>query len=337
MLRDATAYTFINDVLIPWDIPYSYNKSDGEIELYGTRVLLRSADNPDRLRGPNLSWAWLDEAAQMRAAVWDIVIGRLRLGKPKAWVTTTPAGFNWVYQKFVEKGDPNYYMVQARTAENKYLPTEYVQSLVDSYSGEFARQELEGDFVAFEGLVYDEFRRDTHVIEPFSIPESWRRVRAVDYGYTNPFVCLWGAIDEDGRLYIYDEHYQAKTLLRVHADAIRQRQGNFEFTVADHDAQDNAEMWSLGIETQRAKKDVTPGISRVKARLRVQGDGKPRLFLCSNCTNLIKEIQGYRWQEAKDGANVKEEPVKDNDHAMDALRYMVIQLDGGAEPRISII
>lgn len=326
MLRDATAYTLLNDVLIPWGIPYSYNKSDAEIEVYNTRILLRSADKPDRLRGPNLAWAWLDEAAMMRASVWDIILGRLRMGPPIAWITTTPAGYNWVYRSFVERGDDNYHMVQARTFDNKYLPGEYIESLQAAYTGEFAKQELEGEFTYFEGLVYSEYRGSVHSPD-FQPAKGWRLVRAIDHGFTNPFVCLFGAIDEDDRLYIYDEYYQAKRLIKDHVVEINKREGNFAWTVADHDAQDNAELRENGIVTQNARKAVIEGIQRVKARLVVQKDDRPRLFIHPRCKNLIRELQSYRWAETKEGVNEKEEPVKENDHAMDALRYMVMAID----------
>ena len=80
------------------------------------------------------------------------------------------------------------------------------------YSDEFAKQEIYGDFIAFEGLVYKEFSRVVHVIDSFEIPEHWRRVRGIDFGFKNPFVCLFCALDEDNRLYIYDEHYYREKL-----------------------------------------------------------------------------------------------------------------------------
>lgn len=325
MLRDVTQRTFF-EILDNANLAYSFNKTDGVCEYNGATILFRSAEHPDRLRGPNLSWAYLDEAAQMRAGVWDVIIGRLRVGAPKAWITTTPSGFNWVYRAFVESDNPSCLMVQAKTAENTYLPDEYITDLEAAYTGEFARQELDGEFTLFEGLVYSEFRFNLHVVD-FDIRPGWTLIRAVDYGYTNPFVCLFGATDEDGRLYIYDEHYQDKRLISYHADRIKEREGQFSWTVADHDAQDNAEMREQGIVTINAKKDVTAGIRKVKARLAVQGDGRARLVIHPRCKNLLKEIQSYRWYESRTGANEKEEPVKENDHAMDALRYMVMQLE----------
>jgi len=326
MLRDVTQKTFF-DILNQAGISYLFNKSEEIAFVHGAKILFRSADAPERLRGINLNWAYLDEAALMREEVWKIILGRLRIGKPSAWITTTPAGFNWVYKYWVEQGDENYQIVHASTRENKYLPPEYLQDLEANYTAEFAMQEIEGDFVAFEGLVYSEFLRTVHMVKPFKFPDHWQRIRGIDYGYTNPFVCLWGALDEDKRLYIYDEHYKSKTLIKDHAADIKARDGKYAFTVADWDAQDNAEMHEEGIYTQNAQKDVMIGIQKVKARLAKQADGRPRLFIFENCVNTLKEIGMYRWNQSKEGRNEKEEPVKEADHAMDALRYMVMEID----------
>lgn len=327
MLRDATQHTFF-EILDESGIPYEFNKGDQEAILFGNRVLFRSADHPERLRGTNLTWCWLDEGAMMRAATFDIVLGRLRVGDRTAFTTTTPAGFNWVYDLSL-RGSDEYEFIRARTQDNRYLPQDYIDDLEAAYTGEFAAQELEGRFVAFEGLIYSEFREQVHIRE--SDPSGYR-VSAIDFGYTNPFVVLWGSVDEDGRLHIYDEHYLRRELIEHHAEQIKAR-GDCQWYVADHDAQDVAELRKLDIMTTPARKSVLSGIQKVMSRLIVQPDGRPRLTVHPRCVNLLKEIGTYRWKER----STKEEPVKENDHAMDALRYMVMQLDGGTEPRVSVL
>jgi PBSX family phage terminase large subunit len=327
MLRDATQHTFF-ELLDKAGIGYEFHKADQEARVFGHRVLFRTAEHPDRLRGPNMNWAWLDEAAMMRPATWDIVLGRLRMGSPSAWVTTTPAGFNWVHDKWTSD-DEKYQLINASTADNTHLPDEYLADLEASYSGEFAQQELHGQFVAFEGLVYSEFRRGVHTFTG-EVPAG-DECRAIDFGYTNPFVCIFGRVDNDGRLWIYDEYYQRRELIEHHAEQIKAK-GEYEWAVADHDAQDAAQLRHNGVMTFPAKKDVLLGISKVKSRLIVQGDGKPRLFIHERCINLLKELGMYRWKEN----TTKEEPVKENDHTMDALRYMVMRLEVG-EPKVMIL
>ncbi len=213
--------------------------------------------------------------------------------------------------------------------DNPFLPPDYIEGLkANTPPGMWYDRAIKGLWVAAEGLVYELFDRNIHIAEPFTPPEQWQRIRSIDFGYTNPFVCLWGTVDYDGRLYIYDEHYQAQTLIRDHAAAIHKR-GSVEWTVADHDAQERAELNAEQIRTTAATKDVSLGLQRVAERLVVLPDGYPRLFVSGNCVNLLREFGQYVWEPMKDGKPVKEEPHKEHDHSMDALRYMVMALDKG--------
>jgi len=180
--------------------------------------------------------------------------------------------------------------------------------------------------------------RGACVIDPFEIPTSWPRVRGIDWGFVNPFVCLWGALDPDGRLYIYDEYYKTNTLIRDHAKELYKRanykdeQGRIQkrkylWTIADHDAQDNAELRAYGIQTKPAQKDVLIGIQKVAERLIVRLDKRPRISIFRTCPNLRREMGNYRWLEQRDGKPTKEEPLKIDDHGPDVVRYIVMQLD----------
>ena len=336
MLRDATQKTFL-DLCERFHVPVTFWRGEERAKIGKVNIYFRSADYPDRLRGPNLGWGWIDEAALTTERTWQVLLGRLRVGSPRAWITTTPAGFNWVWKYFVSERRPNYELVTSSTRENTFLPPGYLEDLQANYTAEFARQEIDGAFVAFEGLVYSEFRPDLHVVKPFEIPDDWQRVRAVDFGFTNPFVCLWGAVDPDGRIYVYDEHYRRRELIKDHAAAILRRTDPIAWTVADHDAQDAAELASCGVHTVPAQKTVLVGIQKVKARLAVQPDGRPRLFFIDSVVNTLKELGMYRWADQQAGKNEKEEPVKEADHAMDALRYLCMQIDNSPMPRLTYL
>lgn len=114
MLRDATLRTFM-DLAQRGGIVKTWHKAEMTAELIdGKVVMFRSADNPDRLRGPNLGWFYPDEAALMDQDVWLIMIGRLRESPGRAWVTTTPRGFNWLYDTFTHgiRQDPAFLLPQ---------------------------------------------------------------------------------------------------------------------------------------------------------------------------------------------------------------------------------
>jgi len=120
MMRDVTLRTFL-ELLERGGLRYDYNKSEYSVVFNGAQVLFRSADAPERLRGVNLNWAYLDEALRCTMKLWRIILGRLRQGdKPCAWITTTPKGRNWVWHYWVEKEDPDYKIVHARTVDNTF-------------------------------------------------------------------------------------------------------------------------------------------------------------------------------------------------------------------------
>jgi hypothetical protein len=146
MLRDATLRTFL-DMSREAGILGTFHKSEYRAELInGTTILFRSADDPERLRGPNLGWFWPDEAALMDVLTWKIMLGRLRLAPGKGWITTTPRGKNWLHREFTTGGN-DYRIVKASSKTNFHLPAEFVGSLERSYSDLFRRQEVEGEFV----------------------------------------------------------------------------------------------------------------------------------------------------------------------------------------------
>lgn len=189
---------------------------------------------------------------------------------------------------------------------------------------------LEGLWVGVEGMVYEGWDRNVHLVDRFEIPRDWRRIRVCDFGYVNPFVCQWWAIDGDLRMYLYRELYMSQRTVATHAAMIKKLSAGeaYEATIADHDAEDRATLRENGIETIPADKRVTVGIEKVQERLVIQGNGKPRLFILRDSlvekdvslevkfkpTNTADEFPAYAWQQAADGKPAKEEPVKVDDH-----------------------
>jgi len=211
MLETSTRRTFFE--VLPPELVRSYNKSSNLLILKnGSEVYFRSATDPDSLRGPNLAWVWLDEGQKVSGYTWQVLLGRLRgSSTPSILLTCTPAGHNWVYATFgkYDPDAPQRLVVKVKTRDNIHLPPEYIQSLEDTYVGDFALQELEGEFVAFSGLVYREFRADLHVVKPPR--QEWSKIIAgVDFGYTNPTSIIVIGVDYDGRLLVLDECYERR-------------------------------------------------------------------------------------------------------------------------------
>lgn len=120
----------------------------------GSEIFFRSGDDPDRMRGLNLSWFGLDEACYMDGAIWPISTATLREGgrAGKAWVTTTPKGYDWVYKVFVSNATDDHLMVQSHTNDNIFLAKEFRQDVIREHgAGWFAQQEISGAFVEAGG------------------------------------------------------------------------------------------------------------------------------------------------------------------------------------------
>lgn len=286
---------------------------------------------------------WAEEANALAEDDHNELLARLR-GTASHWrqiiYSTNPdSPSHWIKKRLMDGGEATVHYSKA--ADNPHNPADYL-SILASLTGVLGDRLARGMWVQAEGVVYDNFRDDLHVIEPFPIPKDWRRMRGVDFGFTNPFVTLWAALDHDDRMYIYREIYHTKRIVEKHAEQINLLStGEYiEQTVADHDAEDRATLWAHGIVTIGAKKAVETGIQAVRARLEPAGDGKPRLFIFRGCLvemdesiptgmphSTLDEFTTYAWPKGQDGKPIKEHPVKVGDHGLDTLRYMVMAVD----------
>ncbi len=345
MLRDTTERTFF--ALLPRAAIASFNRNEQHLRLVnGAEILFRSLDAPDRVRGLNLSWFWLDEAPLCGYYAWQILKGRLRQSgvAPCAWATGTPHGKDGYYRDFEARPQPGHALYRASTHENaSNLPPGYVESL--GYEGAFAEQEILGLFTAFEGLVYrfesDLVQPDTHVR---AAPEGKRFAQViggVDWGYTNPAVALVFGLDGDGRAWQLAEFYQRRAGLEEDLlPAILAFTRTYGVTTwyCGPDEPEHIEKLArvldgamLDARARPADNRITPGIQTLTRLLAMRGDGTRGLYVDPACVNTIAEFGSYQYATKEASVrNADEKPVKQNDHAMDAARYALHTLLGRA-------
>jgi len=136
----------------------SIDRSAMEIRLLGGRtVLLRSATHPDRLRGLNLDWVWIDEACFVSEDVFKVAIGRLRQSPNRWWLTTSPLRPSWVYDMFIAETAPlagSVNVIHAKTDENPFISADYAEFLRRAYVGAWAERELDALWVDVRGQVF---------------------------------------------------------------------------------------------------------------------------------------------------------------------------------------
>lgn len=334
MLDDVTMVTFFQ--LLPKDLIQEYRKGDKVLLLRnGSKVYFRSADQPEKLRGLNLSWFWIDEAALVSEMTWKIMLGRIRSSKfpNKGWITTTPKGFTWIYRRFLEKKNKDYGMVQCSSRDNPFLPPDFIESLQEEYVGVFAKQEIEGEFVGFEGVVFPSFKRGVHVMD-CKKKEFQSMIYGIDWGYTNSAVVLAIGLDSDNRMHVVEEFYEKGILIEGHAEAVVSLQKKYGegVCVADPSEPEHIRVFrNNNLTVIEANNKILPGITKVASQLEIQKDDRPRLFVDPSCVNTIMEFENYRYPESKEEKPVQENPLKIHDHAMDALRYVAMHLDKGPE------
>jgi len=173
MLRDATAADLIT-VLRGADLEFEWNRSESYVVMKdtGSKILLRSVDEFERLRGTNLAWFGLDELTYTVEDAWLRLEGRLR--DPKATLLCgfgvwTPKGYDWVYRRFMKNTVAGYDLIQADPFENRYIldaVPDYYERLKSSYDPEFYQQEALGAYLnRHAGLVYTSFQRGRNVKE----------------------------------------------------------------------------------------------------------------------------------------------------------------------------
>jgi hypothetical protein len=170
MLRDATLATLFS-ILEANNLPFEHNKSENVLTMLetGSKILLRSVDEYERLRGTNLAWFGIDELSYTAPEAWLRLEGRLR--DPLAtqlcgFAVWTPKGHDWVYQKFLT-GSPAYTVIVARAFENRHILDkipDFYERLKSSYGEGFYKQEVLGEYLASNSnRVYDAFVLETHV------------------------------------------------------------------------------------------------------------------------------------------------------------------------------
>jgi len=333
-----------NDIVIKSKIEPIRRQMSGPILLefpWGSSIEGKSAEHPESLLGEGLDWLIFDECAICKKRVWEQYL-RPTLTDREGWALfiTTPHGYNWVYDLWKRGKDPDYpewESFKSPSWENPHLSREDIAEARRTMSEAAFLQEYGADFTLSSGQVYREFSAAIHVVAENELKRmlhpKWPKYRSIDFGYENPFVCLYIAVDPEDRVIIYDEYYKRHRTVEEHAKYLNNRSdasgtsgssGTYEYTTCDPSgASARATLLENGIPTVAVRSNVLQGLEAVRQLLKVRADGKPGLYISSRCVDTIKEFNLYSYPEAYTVAN-GEEPVKDYDHAMDAVRYFIV-------------
>jgi hypothetical protein len=280
-------------------------------------------DDPESAEGPNVDWIWSDETRLVRhtETAWQVWMRRLRGSQPGKypiglWLTTTPdAPGSFIHRKFE---DPKTRLEDSKVYrwsldDNNLLTEEYKNGVKSSHSGGLYKRFVLGLFAAVAAGSFN-FDYSKHVIS--ETPEPKFVKYGVDFGWTNPSAIVAVGFDNDMRAYVLDEFYQRQVrvedLIRE-AQQLQKQYGKGTFVCDKAEPRTIQEMQRAGLNVQAYKGKRDESIREVGGRLEDAGDTKPRLFVHRGCVNLISELQTFNADK------------KENDHAVDALRYAVTQ------------
>ena len=243
--------------------------------------------------------------------------------------------------------------IPAKLADNPHVNPEYAADLAGLADPALRAALLDGSWDSFAGQYFPEWRHDRHVVAPFALPPSWRRRAGIDWGYANPWCVLWAAEDEDGRLWVYREVYEKRVGETDQARRILEREGALGRLDAPLDGDvvrfADPAMWAArgepstiaetyqreGVALVPADNQRVPGWQRLHSYLadapacrlhRAEGwPVCPRLHVFSTCQNLVRTLP----DQVHDEHRPEDLDSDGEDHAADALRYLVMGVAGG--------
>lgn len=287
----------------------------------------KTADRPDSLLGDAVDRVIYSEAAQLPRAIHErYVAPTLITRQGTAIIATTPeSGAEWVYELWqlgAEGRMPEVESFNWDISANPAYPREEFEKAKRLYGEDSPvfREQYLGQWVFYTGLVYSSFQADLHIIEPFDIPASWPRIRGIDFGHRDPFVCLWVAVGPSQELYFYREyHCRTGAPMKHHAAVIKEKSigENITFTVADSEsAQSIDDLCQEGIPTSAADKKRDAGRLRVLEYMMPTEDGPcpwsvrdmpagtyrnkwPRMYFFGTMKETLREMKFYRWKEGR--------------------------------------
>jgi phage terminase large subunit-like protein len=307
----------------------------------------------DKFAGTSRHFIWFDE--EPPRDIYIECLQRLLDVNGKFWMTMTPVDgmSSWIYDELYlqAKEDTSIKVVIVSQEDNPHLNYGEAQALLSGLTKDELDARKHGKFVQIGGLIYKMFDPEKHVIDEIRPPTEWLHVAGMDHGFNNPTAWLWGAVNPDGRIVIYDEYYVSGKIVREHAKEvhrINQEHGRYpDYNVGDPSIRNVdpitgtsilLEYQEYGIPIMLGNNDQKAGINRV-SRYFTGVNQVPQLLITRNCTNLIREIGRLRWaqwanKKVRADKNPKEEQHKKDDHAADALRYLISsrpELDTGTE------
>ncbi len=287
-----------------------------------------------QFQGKTMSLAYCDEMSLYPESIIDMIDTRLSNPHSMGFASMNPAHPTHKLKQWIDKaesGDKNYYALHYSLEDNPYLDEDYKSRIKHSLSGVFYKRNYLGLWCLAEGAIFDFFDKSVHVVDrPPRAAEYW--IAGIDYGTVNNFACTLvgintGRTTQSGvcrwveKEYIWDSKKQGRQKTNgEYADDVAnflEPYGVKALYVDPSAAAFKLELRKRGMHVVDADNDVMNGIIFMSSEIQ-----KGNLFICKECTGLIKEMESYVW-DSKAAIKGDDRPMKQDDHAIDSLRYAI--------------
>lgn len=315
----------------------TWKRGDREL-LYKDKVIstvgAKDAGAIGAIQGKTMSIAYCDEMTLYPDSIIDMISTRLSNPHSMLIATMNPSSPTHKLKQWIDKaaeGDPNYYALKFTLDDNPFVDDDYKLRLKNSLSGVFYKRNYLGEWCLAEGAIFDFFDRSIYVVNrPPRSADYW--ILGVDYGTNNAFAAVLlgvstGYYAQNGKMmWVEKEYYwdskktERQKTSSEFADDIKEFIQPYAVKCIYVDpsaANFKLDLQRRGLHPVNADNDVENGILKMTSDMK-----SGRLFICSQCTNLIREVESYVW-DPKSAEKGEDAPLKKDDHAVDALRYAV--------------
>ncbi len=324
---------------IAWDSlkkglePITSNVNESRLELKTntkkggeSMLILRGWEAIETLRGQNFDFIVIDEVASMRnfwSSWYEVIRPTLLDTKGQVMFISTPKGFNHFYDLFnMEAKDKDYKSFHFTTYDNPYIPKEEVDKMRSEQTEDQFAQESLADFRKTEGLVYKEFDRALHLFDDETGPNKVvETIAGIDFGFNHPAAVISLKRDSDGVYWVSDEWVRTQRTEVQISEYVH----SCRFNRVYPDPENPSAIQVLNdkgipvMEVVKGKGSVQTGINKVRELLK-----QNRLRIHKKCKNLIQELEMYSYKDGDDDEYQSENPIKQYDDALDALRYAIV-------------
>ncbi len=341
-------------------IKYSGPGNAGVVQIWqGSQIFVGHFNNEsdvDKYLGMEYDIIAIEEATMLSSAKYKTLRDSNRTSKPglrpRIYLTTNPGGIGhgWFKSRFVEpwrKGQEQYTrFIPATVSDNRFVDSGYQRKLEENVGWKLKAYRF-GDWDIAAGQFFTNWRHDVHVVAPFTVPLNWRVWVSLDYGFTHPTVAHLFTQDNDGNVFVVDEHKQAKWLVSQHAEAIKamlarhyiepwrldgiyagadvfSQRGTSAVTIAEQYA-------AAGLTLRRANSDRINGWAEMLARMGDEAGRRPTFFVMARCQALIDCLPTLEHDPARPEDVLKVDVDEDGnggDDPADACRYGVMAAQG---------